>query len=437
MKLQLEKPLLFTLTACIAISLLVFAWLCSLDDGRFRAFVEAPDTSSYTDIALSLVATGILIPSPRTLGYPLFLALGYILGGTAYGLCLIIAVQLLLNLVFAWVCWRLLERLAPDVSTGPRIAATLFFFWAGLGMAILVLSDFLASFLFGVFFYGMLFWRSRLAGLVSGTFLALATFVRPTFTFVPIVLPLVAFLVARITSRLSWRYVVTCIVISFAATGVSISYQYYFFRYLGPSDLVTTNIARTLHHASTDTVMTTYDYHAFKERIVKEAGIEADALSPTDEERYAKKILLDELQLRPGVILVQLISTAIKYILVPVESFWIYFVRLFGDDQIYQTYVRPFLVLACLPLWLLGLIPPQGSAHKKKPYYVLVMILLAYVVGLTAINPGQGERIRFPVLPFMLPLILWNACTLWHSLSGTRDLRSLGSKVRFLTTRSW
>jgi hypothetical protein len=414
MKLKLEKPLLRTLTACGVISLLVFVWLYSLDGGAFRALVETPDTSSYTDVALTLTATGTLIPSPRTLGYPLFLALGYIIAGSTYGLYLIVAAQLLLNLVFTWGCWKLLVHLAPDVKPGLRIAATLFFFWAGLGMAILVISDFLASFFFGVFFYGLLFWRSRLAGLLSGTFLALATFVRPTFTFVPLVLPLAAYLVGRITSRLSWRYILTYIVMSLGATAVSISYQYYSFGYVGPSDVVAKNIGRTLHHASKDKAMTLHDYQAFRERIAKEAGMEADALLPTDEEPYAKKILLDELQLRPGVILVQIISTAIKYIFVPVESFWSSFVRFYGNDQMYQTYVRPFLGLACLPLWVLALIPPQGSTHRKKPYYLLVMIFLLYVVGLTAINPGQGERIRFPVLAGVFPIILWNV----------RDLRS-------------
>jgi hypothetical protein len=41
-------------------------------------------------------------------------------------------------------------------------------------------------------------------------------------------------------------------------------------------------------------------------------------------------------------------------------------------------------------------------------YYLLVMMFLLYVVGISAMAPRQGERMRFPVLAFMLPAMVWN-----------------------------
>jgi hypothetical protein len=350
------------------------------------------------------------------LGYPLFLAFGYLAGGSDYGPYLIIAAQLVFNLLLTWGCWSLLEKLAPEVRTGLRIAATLFFFWAGLGMALNLLSDFLASFFFGVFLYGMLFWRGSLSVFVSGSSLALATLVRPTFTFVPLLLPIAGCLIARVTSRLPRYYVVTCIGLSLAATGVSTWYQYYSFGYLGPSNVVTKNIARTLHYATTDRDMTYEDYQAFKERLAREAGLESRPLSQSEEEEYGKQLMIDELKSRPVTFLLQLTATFVKYIFVPVESLWAKIISLFANYQAYLTYARPLLFLACLPLWILSLAPPRPSLEKRSAYYLLVILFLLYVVGITVINPNQAERIRFPVLPFMLPVILWNACDLWRFL---------------------
>ena len=108
----------------------------------------------YNRIALQLEENNKLTSGQRTLGYPLFLYLGYLIGGRSYGMYVVIALQLMLNLIFRWGCWRLLQRIAPAAGIRLRSIVTLFFFWASLGMALYLLTDFLASFLFGVFFYG-------------------------------------------------------------------------------------------------------------------------------------------------------------------------------------------------------------------------------------------------------------------------------------------
>jgi hypothetical protein len=62
-----------------------------------------------------------------------------------------------------------------------------------------------------------------------------------------------------------------------------------------------------------------------------------------------------------------------------------------------------------LPLWMLFLLPPVTSGSKGIAYYLLVLLLLLYILGISLHTKDQGERIRFPMLAFMVPLILINA----------------------------
>ena len=47
-------------------------------------------------------------------------------------------------------------------------------------------------------------------------------------------------------------------------------------------------------------------------------------------------------------------------------------------------------------------------------YYVLVMLLLFYVLGLSTLAPFQGERMRFLVLGLMMPIATWNLVRSWQ-----------------------
>ena len=242
-----KKPLIYLLIACAAGSeVLFFGALIFLKPENFIKIVWHPDTSSYVRIAQKLTQRRSLITSYRTLGYPLFMSLGYMLGGQDYGNYLIIGGQLILNLLFTWGFWKLLERMCPSAPARIRVLLTLFFFWAGLGMALKLLTDFLAAFLFGVFLFGFLFWRSGLSLFVSAMALGLATLVRPTFTFVPLLIPIAAYLVERCTSKLPVLHVVGFVFASLAATGMSSVYQYSFQGYAGPSPILAKNIGRTL-----------------------------------------------------------------------------------------------------------------------------------------------------------------------------------------------
>jgi hypothetical protein len=290
----------------------------------------------------------------------------------------------------------------------------MFFFWAGLGMALKLLSDFLAAFLFGLFLFGFLFWRSRPSLFVSATALGLATFVRPTFTFVPLLIPVAAYLVGRCTSKVPVVHIVGFVFASLAATGISSVYQYSFQGYAGPSPILAKNIGRTLDVISRDGREENrgVDYEAFNRRIAQRAGKPYSAVSPSEKERYAVEFFHEELKARPGAVLLQLSKTAVKYLLAPVDSAVILLIRLANPDADAPPQVRLLLGLVCLPLWLLAITPPCGRSKEIWAYYLLVALFMAYVLGLTSINPFLGERIRFPVLGLMLPIAAWNLSTL-------------------------
>jgi hypothetical protein len=404
------------MVGCAIIQILFFIWLSSLDHDRFMQFVSSPDTPSYIKIALELTQRGSLIASPRTLGYPLFLSLGYLLGGMSYGPYLVIAAQLTLNIVFTWGCWMLLQQIAPAAGTALRVVVTLFFFWAGMGMALNLLSDFLASSFFGIFLFGLLFWRSRVSLLLSGTSLALATLVRPTFTFVPLLLPFAAYLVGRITSKVPPSHVMTFIFASVAATGISVAYQYSFQGYAGPSPVLAKNIGRTLNSVSTNKKMGKEAYEAFNQTIADRAGKPYSAVSPSEEEKYAVELFMEQFSSRPKDFVVFFINTFLKYLFVPTESLLQRLTVLYMSEETYHRHVRPVLTAIFLPLWVLCLWPPAFSSSKVA-YYVFALMFLFYIVGITIINPVQGERIRFPVLAFILPVALWNSDRLFACFS--------------------
>lgn len=394
---------------CIGIEVVVFVWLSSLGQDGFKKIVSSPDTVEYVQVAHALAEKGQLIASRRTLGYPMFMALGYGLGGDLYGPQIVIAVQLILNVVFTFLCWRLLERITPNVSVGLRAVATLVFFWAGLGMALNLLSDFLASFLFAVFLYGMLFWRKPLLCILSGSCLAVATLTRPTFILIPFLVPLSAFLVGRVTSKVPASYVLVFIFSSLAATGASIVYQYRLSGYLGPSSVVSQNIGRMLSYD---------DYEEFRTKIADYAHLNsAGDLSPAEEEKYARELFWQELFASPQKIILPLLQTLVKYIFVPIEYVVAKFTVFIRDDATYVGYVRPVLFAVFLPMWILFLIPPFRSASKVIAFYSLTMILLLYILGISLHTKDQGERIRFPMLAFMLPVILCNGYNLWRRAS--------------------
>ncbi len=98
-----------------------------------------------------------------------------------------------------------------------------------------------------------------------------------------------------------------------------------------------------------------------------------------------------------------------------------------ADDATYDVVVRPIVGLVCLPIWLLALLPARHS-RPRWGFYLFMLLLWFYMTGITMVNPYQGERIRFPVLMFTLPVVLWHVQGLLARLR--RGLRRRPALVR-------
>ncbi len=405
------------LILCAAVEGVLFGWLCTLPTDAFWAFVSDPDPAEYWRVARHLAASDWWLTTSRTLGYPAFLALCQRLGGAVYGAHVAIALQLLLNLGLTGLCWRLLQRLAPSVGERGRFVAALFCFWAGMGMALMLMSDFLSALLFAVFVYGLLFWRRHRSLWISGTALALATWVRPTLMVIPLLLPLMAWCVARVTSRVPVGHLVVFAVCILAATGASTAYQYAADGYLGPSSIVAQNVGRTVVFATLDGTVTGNDYPRFIPQIEARAGAPDETLSRREVQQHAMRIFFETLWTHPKPMLALMGKTFVKYLCVPVEFLVQQLTTRVAGAAAYEAVVRPIIALGCLPVWLLALWPP-GRARRYWAYYLLMLLLWFYLAGITMVNPYQGERIRFPVLMLMLPVVLWNAQSILQRLRG-------------------
>ncbi len=418
-----SRPLGWILAGFASVELLLLLALCFLGDAAFLSFVWWDDSGEYHRAALEL-AGGSLPRTPRTLGYPLFLALAHLLAGPDRGIQLAIALQLLLNLGLTAGCWNLLERLAPEAGAGFRAALTVFLGVAGLGMAVCVLSDFLAAFCFAVFLYGLLFWHTRGLLAFAGAGLALATLVRPTFTLVAVLVPVLASVVRFCTRPLPLRHALALILWSVGATGASLAYQYGVNGYVGPSAIVTQNLQRVLFFTRDDeSVSIEAHVEAFEAEVARRAERPFDDLSWSEQEAYARELLAEHARTHSGAIVALAATSFVKYVFAPVETLVARLTGAVASEELYGRYFRPAIALFCMPVWVLALVPPRGPTARRA-FYLLALLLLAYLAGITALNPQQGERVRFPVLAF-LPIVAWNG----HAVANFVRSRWLPSKV--------
>ena len=111
---------------------------------------------------------------------------------------------------------------------------------------------------------------------------------------------------------------------------------------------------------------------------------------------------------RPGTFVLAWSKNFVKYLFVPIVNPALLASVALGATATYYSAVRPILFILFLPLWLLVLVPPRGQSRGFKAYYLVFMLMLAYVLGLSALVGQAGERMRFPVLALMLPLAAVN-----------------------------
>jgi hypothetical protein len=394
------RPPLTLLLAWALVEAALFAGLCIAEQDAFLRMVRTDDSASYTALALSFTR-GALAPSSRTPGYPLFLAACALLDGSFR---LAIAMQLVANLGLALGSWYLVGRLVPRASPRLRAVAASVCFVAGLGLALQLMTDLLTAVYLFVALYGLLFWRHRAGVVASAVALGLATLTRPTFTLFPLLLPVLGWLASRIHTRVPARQLALLAGFSLAATALSIGYQYRTDGYLGPSSALTFNIQKTLHDAlAPDEPFKLYK-RRFEERLARRAQVPPEALSRTQAEQQAKRELIAALKAHPVPIAWHLTRTAIKYLFVPIEALPAHVMRYAGAGAAYERFVRPLLFLVCLPVWLLAYWPPPRSDRRARAYYALTMMSLAFVVIMSAMAPQQGERMRLPLVAFLVPL---------------------------------
>lgn len=402
--------------AFVAIEIGVFAWLCSLPHEGFESFVVEPDTRGYLALAKALLETGTLIPSGRTLGYPLFLCLCFSVGGDQYGYHIAIGLQLVANLGFSLLVWRLLEGVAGHTEPTLRAVLTAVFFWAGMGMALSVLSDFQAALCFAGFAYVLLFKRSWAYVLLGGASLAMATLTRPVFTLFPLLIPVLGLLVSRFGQKVPRSHVLAYVLFAGLAVGVSFM-QEHRVKHLttGSWNYATFAICSTLQDHVKDYPT---DYHegqrVFAREIEKRAGRPYSSLTRGEQERFARALLFEEIISDPAPFTLSYGKTFLKYLFVPIENIVRKVTCRITSEGLYYSAVRPILFALCLPLWLFSIFPPIGQRRKFGAYYVFEILILCYLLGLASLVGTQGERMRFPVLALMLPVAAINLQAAGH-----------------------
>jgi hypothetical protein len=173
--------------------------------------------------------------------------------------------------------------------------------------------------------------------------------------------------------------------------------------------IVAQNVERVLYMAIAEGQIDRNEHlERFESEISRRAGQSYDSLSKTDQQKIANEIFAEQLKLHPREILLLATKTFVKYLFGPVESLLPRIVAWMADESAYQRYVRPLLALIFLPIWILCLVPPVQRLPHRRSYYALVVLFWFYLAGITALNPRQGERIRFPMMAFLLPIAAWN-----------------------------
>jgi len=402
-----RNPLPILLLAAAVIELAVFipsALLLDFDDYVWAA--SSGDTPRYVKEAKQLLATGSYpLERIRTPGYPLFLAGAFLLGGDRYGYYVAIVAQLAMNVGFLWLLWRLLELVAPQSRLAVKLVMASAGFIAGLGQAMFLLSDMLAGLCFAFFGYVMLAKRSPWWVLGGGLALATATLTRPTFTWFVVLIPPMAWLLGRFATKVPWSHVAVYVLASLTAVGVNSALERRSRNLVGPDSFFTYHASVILYNIPEPRAREWEEHlRLYHQEISRRAGKPFESLTRAEKDPIAKAILLDTLRSHPlQCARVWAVGFA-KYCIIPIESLVNYFCRLATWQEFYyhRSFLRLPMVLLWLPLWMLVYVPPWGNRRRYWPFYAVAAMLFFYIVSLCAPIPATGDRMRIPVLPFML-----------------------------------
>jgi hypothetical protein len=375
----------------------------------FRVAVSLPDGEGYTSAAWSLLKQGTMPrESVRTLGYPLFLAGCFGIGGETYGAHVAIAVQLVLNLMLMPLSWSYLTHVSNQVSRRFRLIAAYCVWFAGLGLAALLMTDLLAAFCFNVFLFGFCFRRTRRWVALAGGCLLFATLARPAFNGMFVLLPFLALLVNRFARRIPWKQVAVYSVCSICGFGVNSLQERYSSEVKGREisvkeyGIMFWNARYTLGGCTADNREAALAQ--YRQSVADRMGKDYEMLSRREKETGAWRLLRDLVFAQPSTFVIGLVEHSLKTLVAPVDSLAGWGARFFfGPETVLPKVVRFLIFLLCMPLWLLAYLPGKEVRQRFGAYLIFSGIVLAYVVGLTALlAEGCGERYRLPLLMMIL-----------------------------------
>jgi len=411
------------LAAAAVIELALFVPVAALlDHEHFVWSVSCADTPLYIKACKDLLATGSYpLDTVRTVGYPLFLAGAFLLGGEAHGYQVAVALQLVLNLAFLWLIWRLVERVAPQARLGVRLAIAIVGFIAGLGQAVFLLSDLQAGVFFTFFGYVMLCKRSPWWVVGGALALMAATLTRPMFTYFTVLIPLMAWLLGRFAIRVPWSHVAVYLLASVAAVGVNSAVDRRSRDLVGSDSFFTYHTRNLLYNLYRFPARTEQEHQAlYQQEISRRAGKPYESLTRGEKDPFARALFLETLRAHPYQCARAWCVSFALYGVVPIESLVNYFCRLATWDEFWyhRSPLRRSMSFICMPLWILAYAPPWGRRRKYWPFYIVTMLLVVYVNGLCALGVGVGDRMRIPILPFMLAWAAVNLEAVWSAVFG-------------------
>jgi hypothetical protein len=400
----------------IVLESLLYAATWGLDEHEFMRVFSCPDTGAYVEIARSLVDQGTVSPeSIRTLGYPLYLSCCFALAGR-WGFRLALAGQLVMNLVFVWIGWQFLARIAGHTRVAVRVIMAAVLFVDGLGLAVLFLTDLQAAMFFGLFLYGLFFKRSWPWVALAGISVFLAALTRPTFALFFVLLPVLAPLVRQFSTRVPKTHL--CIYVLCILLGNAVSWrQNQLSRSLigGRESVLTWNIRLLDYAIGQDGDLRNIadiDRHQieFHKRIAAAVGKPYEKLTRGEVDDQSTRLLTGIVLAHPVKTMVSTSVGFLKFLFVPIECGIMQFFIIADRAELYGTPIRLPLFLFWLPLWLLFIFPPLRFRLDHLCYYIATWLIVGYVLGVSGFWVfGSGERLRLPVLPLMLP---WAAINL-------------------------
>jgi hypothetical protein len=219
-----------------------------------------------------------------------------------------------------------------------------------------------------------------------------------------------ALLARRFTSKVPWFQVAVYVLCSLLACGIN-SVQTYRSRNVTGSDSFTVFAMGCVpfynHIDGEETNFYAYRVK-FQREITERAGRPYSELTRAEKEPLARQWMTEKIMAHPGGFVLGYTKSFLKYLFVPIERpVAAATATVISEDQ-YHAVLRPILFGLCLPVWILSIFPPLGHPRRYMFYYLFVVLLVLYVLGMSAFVGMAGERYRFPVLIAMLPVAVLN-----------------------------